>query len=280
MGAFDSVPFGIYRRLPGVSQSALKPMLTGTPGEARYRRENRKPPSRAMVLGSAVDRAIYEGDPGVVQPPAELVAQFKKWKASKPGKAWLAKHEGDLVCTDEDLTQVCGAALSVMCHPVASKLLDAGHRQLSLFWEQDGVARKGRPDTVIEPGHDFGAGAFGLPSVSGIIVDLKTCGKSLAHPERWPRHAADMHYDLQLADYCAGMEAITGDDYYIGLWIVVEIDPPHRCEVYRCGTAEMVRGRMHAEAALRHHTNCTRADHWPTTTGKILDAEFPPWAMR
>jgi hypothetical protein len=278
--AIEHIPFDIYRGLPGISQSTLKPMLTGTPGQARYRAENRKHPSRAMVLGTAVDRAVYEGDPGVVQPPAELVAAHKKWKASKDGKAWLAEHKDDLVATDEELTQICGAAISVMAHPVASMLLDVGHHQLSLFWEDevDGepVARKGRPDTVIESSHM----PLWLGVDSGVVVDLKTCGAGYADREKWARHAADMHYDMQLADYCAGLEVITGDPYHVGLWIVVEMAAPHRVEVYRCGTAEMERGRMHARAALDVYTKCERADHWPNTTGRILDVEFPPWAMR
>jgi hypothetical protein len=264
-----------------------------------------------MIIGSALDCLIFDGAetfgrrfprwprhreelPGHFVAPPDSFTGYKKadkvWVADqkksgrvivKPadwasgvlsplsgaGRAWKAwtKASGRHVLSADDMRSVRDAAEAVQRHPVAGLMLAEGAPQVSAVWEcqQTGVTVKIRPDMV-------------MPAPT--LADLKKTVD--ASPEKFAIQVFKMRYHWQAAMYLDGMSAATGEHYDEFLFIAVEEDPPHRCEVYRLGMAEIEQGREEYRAALQAYADHNAVGSWPTSTGKIQDLRFPAWAAR
>src|SRR5699024_12498176 len=83
---------------------------------------------------------------------------------------------------------------AVMEHPIAGPLLTGHQPEVSLFWEQDGVACKGRLDAY-------------RPE-QGIIADLKLVRSAAPNDVR--KQISDYGYYIQAEHYLNGMQLLTG----------------------------------------------------------------------
>lgn len=271
-GIYYGMPDAEYRAIPAVSQSALKTLSTRTPAGLLWEREHPRKQSEAMALGSAVDCYLLEPDrfadlyeapePGdkswpnatcpVCQASPRQPCQTKAKVEAKrccAGRRELHDSGGKTVLTWEQWQQVQGMVASVRSHRQARTLLDLTKHQVSLVWldQKTGLLCKGRLD---------------LAWAGQLLGDLKTCRQGMAAASRWPKHAWDLGYAVQVAFYHDGWMALTGEDLP-WFWLCVESAAPYLVAVHRAAEAWVIRGRDAYRSALDTYAECLASGVWP-----------------
>ncbi len=263
-GAYSGVPNEVYHRSwDAVGRSGLKLMaLEGkTPLHIRDAFLRPQDASQSMILGSAVDSLIFDGENHLVRMGPTKTRRSKVWdefEAANPGMICLTESEhGEVVKMVEALK----------AHPAASVLLeDPGYTQLSLVWTdtETGCRCKARPDKVCPE--------------TGIAIDLKTA--SCASKPAFAYAMQKYGYALQAAFYSRGLEAlgVMKVDHWVD--IVVENEPPYGVACYEIGAASIAHALALALPAMHRLAECQRTRHWPGYALDIQPIELPPWALR
>jgi hypothetical protein len=287
-GIYYDLPDEVYRQEPAANYSTLKKMAV--PALARYERDHPKPPSPAMVLGSAVDCYLLEPDrfadtyevpePGDkswpnatcpvcgAQPLAPCTT--KKGEPSKrccAGRRELHDAGSKRVLSWEQWQQVQSIVGAVRSHRHARTMIELSRHQVSLFWTDKwtGINCKARLDMAAK----------------GWLGDLKTCGAGMASRGEWPRHAWKLGYQYQVALYSDGWQALTGE-LLPWLWLCVETSAPHLIGIHRAAEAWLIRGRELYRQALRTWAECEASGEWPGYPSSDEPEEVwpPTWLPR
>jgi hypothetical protein len=124
-GIYHNIPFEDYRRWPAVNQSTLKEM-TRSPAHARAAMDRPRKATPAMLLGSAVDCLVFEGD-----------SVFRR------------RFSG--VLSGKDIDAAHGIKASLLRCRAADDFLIHESFQVSAVAELEGALVKARPDIVCEP---------------------------------------------------------------------------------------------------------------------------------
>jgi len=264
-----------------------------------------KPPTDAMILGSAVDCLVFS--------PTWFNSRFavaeqcygmtqKKQRCTKTGivrfavaafgndqdrwpRHWYCSSHNPVagtyfacdppnVLTADQSSTAYAMAKAVLNHPGASILLDACEEtQLSLAWRENNLLCKGRLD--------------GLSSELKTIVDLKTCAD--ASPEAFSRKIADMGYHRQAAMYMRGatFHSIDVKNYVI---IAVESEPPRAVALYsltekkpdingmRVNPSPVEYGNHQLMRLLDLYERCEATGEWPSYPTSPVPISLPAWA--
>jgi exodeoxyribonuclease VIII len=259
---------GIYKNLPAESYfaedrincSGLK-LIARTPAHYKYYKQhlNEKLPTPSMVLGTAVHCAVLE--PDTFKDRYAVAPQCDK--RTKEGKAIWAELEAHnkIILSASDYEAVEGMSQSVLSHETASKLLEKGDPEVSIFTDIEGIPAKARLDWYR----------------NGIILDLKTT--QAADPDSFSKSCANFGYALQCAlylDLCAaiGLEAHTF------IFIVVESSAPFLCTAYELDDLSIEWGRDHYKSALNKFRECMALDDWPGFPQEITTISLPSWTLR
>jgi hypothetical protein len=139
-------------------------------------------------------------------------------------RTWLASGE---------YAQLAGArdALRACRHAPLAQHLDAGMKELSIYWSDElGRRWKARPDCFTDE----------------IIVELKTTGD--VRPRAFARTRRRFGYDLKAAHYVEAVRRLTGRAPRF-LYAVVELAAPHYAWAYELSPAELARGAAELAAA-------------------------------
>lgn len=255
------VDFAEYRAAAGVNVSSLKE-FNRSPLHYRHAKDNPKPTTSAMSLGTAAHCATLE--------PDRLSAEFTAWNSRRAGKEWEAfntnaEASGRTVLAADALDAALNIAEAVRSCPDAMVYLRAGHAEVSMTWEHDDPAMllKGRADW--------------LTTINGadVLVGLKTTRD--LRPRKLAAQAADLCYHWQWAFYADGFERITGRKPLV-VEIVVESAPPHAVAVYRIPDHVLERGRQEYREALQTLARCEAANVWPGPVVGEVDFDLPAWA--
>lgn len=256
------VPFGNYRAAAGVNVSSLKE-FSRSPLHFKHARENPKPTSSAMSLGTAAHCATLE--------PERFADAFITWAGGiRRGKEWdafksSAEAAQRIVLTEDERDTALAIAQAVRACPEAMVYLRHGHAEVSMAWHHDGpeMMLKGRVDwlTVID-GCD-------------VVVGLKTTRD--LRPRKFAAQAADLCYHWQWAFYYDGYERITGRKPAM-VEIVVESAAPHAVAVYRIPEHVLERGRQEYRAALTTLAQCEASGAWPGPVVGEVEFDLPGWA--
>lgn len=283
-GAWQGVPVKEYFSWPGYSKSFVAAARDGYPADWEWLLTHPIVQSLAMIIGSAVDYLIYDGQEAFSQRYAEEPigvlkrdgTPYADYLSSVPGKAWIrAQAEaGITILTRAQMATIQRVVLAVSRHPIASALITAGLGQLSLYWEIGDTKRKGRPDTVIHRSSPRWAEVCGLLEIDpgqyvGIIADLKTSGPAQNGKNRDPRafrdHAYAYAYHWQLGWYRQGLRLTVEDGDWAGVLIQASTGTCCPVEVHRMGDREMDLGERAMEDAIALHRDCALHDTWPST---------------
>lgn len=179
-GAFVCrMPFGEYRKAPGISQSQVKDFLR-SPALYEARLTQSMEDTSAMVLGSYFDASIT-GD-GFED---YTVLQCDGRTAAGKAEREAAKELGLVTISADDGANVARWVESFKAHPIYKTIAKAEY-QLCGFAMIDGVRVKGRADALV------------LNSPDITIFDLKLVAD--ASPEKFAREIAE-GYDMQAAMY-------------------------------------------------------------------------------
>jgi hypothetical protein len=148
---------------------------------------------------------------------------------------------------------------AVMAHPVARELVTDHKAEQSVFWEEDNLALKCRPDAW-KP---------------GILVDLKTTRS--ADPNEFGKTAHEFGYHQSAAHYIDGVKAATGEELPFH-FVLVEKTEPYLVSVVELDIEAINIGRQLNDRAKRIYRECVEANTWPGYPNADL-ISLPMWAI-
>jgi hypothetical protein len=257
------VPAADYFARPALSISRLKE-LRRSPLHYRYLLDHPRE-SAAMTLGTAAHCATLE--------PERFCRDYVTWSrktesgraAPRTGKAWeafAAEHTDRVILTEDETGLAGNIAAAVRGDPVAAKYLASGEPEVTMEWELNGRACKGRVDWLTH--------LDGKP----VIVGLKTTRD--CRPFAFGSVAAKLGYAEQWAYYHGGYLTITGHRARM-VEIVVESAAPHAVVVYEITDDILLQGEENYLELIRALDICERDDHWPGPAEVEQILTLPTW---
>jgi len=238
-GIYSGITNTSYHADPALGSTSLKTLATKTP--AHYQWDKAHPKfSDAFTLGTAAHSLILEGDASNI-----TVVSHDNWltKAAKEAKA-EALAAGRQPLLEKEWQQVMDMRHAVMAHPQARELF-AGHKaEESVFWKEDALMLKCRPDAW-KPGR---------------LVDLKTTVN--ADPREFGKTAHNFGYHQSAAHYIDGVKAATGEELPF-TFVLVEKTAPYLVSVVELDWEAIDLGRALNDRAKRIYRECTETGNWP-----------------
>lgn len=253
-GIYDGITNAAYHADSALGSTSLKTLATRTP--AHYQHDKLHPKfSDAFTLGTAAHSVILEDDlSGIVLVDAD------NWltKAAKELKA-MALADGKQPLLSKEWEQVMSMREAVKRHPLARELFIGHKAEQSVFWEEDGLALKCRPDAW----HP------------GLLVDLKATLD--ADPSEFGKTAAKFGYHQSAAHYIDGVKAATGEELPFH-FVLVEKTAPYLVSVVELDFEAVNIGRALNERAKRIYQECTETGNWPGYP-TVEPVSLPMWAI-
>ena len=252
-GIYAGISNANYHADPALGSTSLKTLATGTPAHYQWDKTHPKN-SDTFTLGTAAHSWILEDDISSI-----VVVTADNWlsKAAKELKA-SALSEGKQPLLSKEWTQVSAMRDAVMSHPVARELFTGHKAEQSVFWEEDGLALKCRPDAW-KPGQ---------------LVDLKTTIN--ADPREFGKTAYNFGYHQSAAHYIDGVLAATGERLPF-TFVLVEKTAPYLVSVVRLDDEAIDMGRQLNDRAKHIYTECTTTGNWPGYP-ETEPISLPMWA--
>lgn len=254
-GIYADITNRAYHADPALGSTSLKTLATRTP--AHYLHDLKHPKSSAAFdLGTAAHSLILEQDEsGVVVIGVE----------TKRGKAWTepadaATAAGKIALTTAEWFQVRGIRDAVMAHPAARSAFIGHKAEQSVFWEEDGLFLKCRPDAW-HPGWT--------------LVDLKTARD--ANPNEFGKTAHEYGYHQSAAHYIDGVKSATGEELPFH-FVLVEKTAPYLVSVVELDVEAINIGRQLNDRAKRIYRECVESNTWPGYHTPDL-ISLPMWAI-
>lgn len=252
----DGMPNRDYHAHPALGSTSLKTLAApGGPAKWKHEQDTPQEPRTEFDIGTAAHSLILEGDEDSI-----VVIDVPR----RAGKAWTepsdaARAAGKTPVKASEWEQVKAMRDAVMANPVAAKAFTGHTAEQSIFWEEDGLQLKCRPDARIP----------------GLIVDLKT--SATADPAEFGRRAYSLGYYISAAHYIDGVHEATGERLPF-VFVQVEKEPPYLVSVVQLDTDAVEWGRIMADRAKRTYRECNASGVWPgyqpfTTVG------LPRWAQ-
>jgi hypothetical protein len=229
-------------------------LATRTP--AHYQHDKQHPKfSDAFTLGTAAHSLILEDDTSGIE-----VVMADNWlsKAAKEAKA-AALAEGKQPLLVKEWLQVQAMQEAVMSHPVARAAFIGHKAEQSVFWDEDGLMLKCRPDAW-KP---------------GVLVDLKTTRD--ANPNEFGKTAYEYGYHQSAAHYIDGVKAATGEELPFH-FVLVEKTEPYLVSVVELDIEAINLGRQLNDRAKRIYRECVETGTWPGYPNADL-ISLPMWAI-
>jgi hypothetical protein len=238
-GIHSGVTNSAYHADPALGSTSLKTLATKTP--AHYQWDKAHPKfSDAFTLGTAAHSVILEDDiTGIV------VVTADNWltKAAKEHKA-AALAEGKQPLLGKEFDQVMAMREAVMAHKQARELFIGHKAEESVFWKEDALTLKCRPDAW-KPGQ---------------LVDLKTTVN--ADPREFGKTAHTFGYHQSAAHYIDGVKAATGEELPF-TFVLVEKTAPYLVSVVELDWEAIELGRALNDRAKRIFRECVTTNNWP-----------------
>jgi hypothetical protein len=237
----------------------------------------RPEPTLAMKEGTAFHTLILE--PGSFEERYAVLPEVDR--RTRAGKsAWerfQQEHAGKEHLSAETLERLYRMRDALQEHPSASALLHrADHHETSIFWKEQGLECKCRPDALC-------LGRREDETVdTAMILDLKSTQD--ASPEGFGRSAAQFRYHVQGAWYARGVaEALCLDSTPAFVLIAVEKNPPFNVGVYNLTEIEREQGWRQAQADLkryRTYLETPESERWAGYSQLVERLQLPAWALQ
>lgn len=260
-----------YRALPGISGTQIKTLLTspamlGVPVTV----------TDAMRVGTAFHAALLEDWQGVAVISEATKNAGRTNAETIECRAWTlvdAQRQRDAAIL-EGLTPIhlgeqetiVAMLDAVRAHPEAAAIFEAeGRSEVTLTWDVDGVACKGRIDWLAGRVYD-------LKSIGGVNGDFEeACHRAIGD---WGTHGQQMHYSSGAS---ANGVPIVGNPTLV----YVERDFPHRVCVIELSDADARQGMEMCREAYRRWADCTASGVWPSGSPEgVRKSRVNPWASR
>lgn len=257
-----------------VNWSTLKYMRE-SPKHYRYRLDNPRTDTDALLLGRAVHCLIYEPD----EYENRYIVSPRFHRGMKDSTAVGHGYHGGRESAEEWDASVAASDLevipaeigaraeamrdAVLADPVAAPLVIGGYSEQRITWTdaETGIECRGRVDHI-----------------NGRLSDLKTSRN--INPRLFASDAVRYGYHAQMPWYEDGLAANGITTHAAPAFVVVENDPPYDVVVYEVGSNELEAGRAVYRECLALLARCRELDLWPgMAQGKALGLTLPAWAM-
>jgi hypothetical protein len=238
-GIYSGIKNADYHADPALGSTSLKTLATRTP--AHYQHDLTHPKfSDAFTLGTAAHSLILEDDTSGIE-----VVMADNWlsKAAKESKA-EALAAGKQPLLVKEWLQVQAMHEAVMAHPLARAAFTNHRAEESVFWDEDGLMLKCRPDAT-KPGK---------------LVDLKTTVS--AAPGDFGKTAYKFGYHQSAAHYQDGVLSATGELLPF-IFVLVEKTAPYLVSVVHLDDEAIQAGRALNERAKNIYRDCNETGIWP-----------------
>ena len=238
-----NLPMAEYRALPGLSKHELD-AFSVAPAYYIHKKSQEWKPSRSMELGTIIHSLVLEGRCDYAVGP-EVDRRTKTGK--EEWQLFCEENIGKTIVTRDEAIMITGCFKA--CDPLMEKCAyDDDNVEVSMFWERDGVACKGRPDMIAQINGEL------------CIVDLKTTSDIRQFENAFYR----FRYDVQAAWYQYGLKAAMDLDEVPGFWfLVVDTEAPHLAQFMRAGSEILSNANAKIEEELAHFKRCETAQEWP-----------------
>lgn len=268
------LPFEDYLKLPGASNSSLKPFSV-SPMHARHRFLHGQTETAPLAFGRAFHCAVLEPESfqdRYVCVPADAPRRpsILQRNAKKPSPETLESIKfwdefgasGKTVIDYADMQKVTAMAAAIHAHPLARSILQGEHELSIQFTESEtGEPCKVRLDCWHE---EF-----------RVIFDAKSCQS--AAPAVFGRQAASLRYHVQAAMYLdAAIAAGLEPEHFI--FVCVESEAPHAVALYEFDEAAIERGRATYQRDLKTLSECRESGNWPGYPEVVGQLTLPAWA--
>lgn len=250
-----------YRSAPGISHSLLRE-IAKSPSHFLHRRDNPVEETEAMLLGTLIHAMVLE--PRQVELRyARAVDADRRTKAGK--EAWAAQQAEIgtrrlIPAGTWDLA--CRVAEAVDRDAQSSLWIDEareGAIERPLFWTRQGIACKGRPDSVLK---------------DGTVLDIKTTRSAI--PGFFRNELFRRYYHTQGAFYRSGVLA-DGGRWRAHVLVVVEVEPPYPVGVYRLKDEVIDDADEVVTRWINLYRDCESSGQWPGYG--LVDVSTPNWAL-
>ena len=248
-----------YHAHDSISKSGID-LIARSPAHFRY--QEKREPTRAMVIGSALHAAVLE--PELFASQYMLLRNVTDRRASEYKQA-VAVHGADFVLTGSEADYVAGMQETVRSHPYAGRVLsDPGRAELSVITTDPvtGVAVRCRFDWLTDAGKP---------------VDLKTTLD--ARPDAFARSVANYRYHVQAAFYSDVWQWETGETLDRFVFLAIEKSMPHALAPYMLDDEAIAEGRRLYREALNLYADCLDRDEWPGYDAQPQWLCLPAWAV-
>lgn len=283
------LPFADYDAIPGLSQSALKPILTSPLEYQRQQRIKRKE-TPALRFGRAVDCAAFTprdyaiefsvlpsgplpdslhlGKPEgkarkaawIEAHPEDAEISGDEWRA----KVWTAEHPGVTALSRDEHDRAWHLGEILHEHELTRDYFKGGRVQVVIEWtdKATGIKCKGRADL--------------LPNCAPCIVDLKSTRSADRH--RFGADIAKFGYHFQGSFYRTGWHEMTGE------WldfkdVAIESLEPHDVGVFLIDGDALQKGNELVRKALDTYARCRDSGKWPGRYSGEESAMLPVYAL-
>jgi hypothetical protein len=317
VGVYSGISNAEYHGGPGVSKSGLDQIAKSPAHFKQAREEGYTPPTPSQRQGTLAHSYIlehetfwdlhalpFEAPEGALDTVAEIKEYLKFLGQKIPSSAkkaelldlvraadpdvyildderakYAAEVDNREIITAEELEKLEGMRASIMAHPKAGPLLEAGSgvAELSCYWKdpETGVLCRCRPDFWR---HD------------GVIVDLKTARD--ASPKGFMKSIEGWRYYVQHAFYMDGIEAAQDQSWMTvhdeagmpapNAFIFVSVEPfaPYAVGVYHLDPVSIEIGRREYREDVARYAECMRTGKWPAYSDRIESISLPEWRLR
>lgn len=248
-----------YHAHPAISKSGLD-LIDKSPAHYFYREHKTTP---AMIIGSAFHDLVLL--PGSFNSMYSVLPEGVNMR-TKEGKALHEKieSEGLTPISHDDFNIISAMKESVFAHFSASKLLENGQAETSIFWtDETDVECRCRPDFITH---------------NGIIVDLKSTTD--ASPQGFAKSVANYRYHVQDAYYSHGYRHAFGTLPQGFVFIAVEKVPPYAVAVYTLDDIAKLEGEFRFKENLETYKQALDTNVWTAFSSKIETLSLPRWAFK
>ncbi len=257
--------FAEYTARSGISQSALKPILT-SPAHYQHSLKSPRKDTPALRFGRAADVAAFEphrfaldfavapsNDDGAINRRTKVgKAQWQTLLDANAGKTLLSADEHNRAWIVGEVART---------HPVTRDYMTRGEQQVIIEWtdKATGIRCKGRADIV-----------------NDAIVDLKS---TLSVDKfQFGRDMAKWLYHFQGAFYRTGWHEMTGE-WLDFVDVAVEKFEPFDAGAFTVTGDWLQRGNELVRQALDTYARCRDAGQWPGRYSAPIEAVMPRSAM-
>lgn len=226
-------------------------------------RAPRKPPTPALVTGTAIHAAILEPDVFAT----EFVIAPDVDRRTKAGRAehaaFVEEHEGKTILTQEQWDIASGCRDSAWRNKEVARALRHGKAEQTYY--------------AIDP--DTGAlikCRFDWLGDDGSMLDVKSTID--ASPQGFIRSVLKYRYHVQEAWYRHVMSAALDIDapwYMPWSFLAIEKEPPYACKLYTLPRDLMHIGELAAHLNLKTIVQCRKSGEWPAYGDDPMELPMP-----